>query len=181
MENQNDQAEVLTQQEEEVLETSNEEFNSEDDQQEGESIEEYKSRLAKAEQVANNYKIRAEKAERLNKEIPKESVRVQQSGDLSTKDLYALMDAKVPQDDIDEVRDYAKLKNMSISEALKSSFVKTLLSEKAEQRNVAQAANTGTTRRSSKMSDEALLDAAKKGKLTNISDEDYLRLAKLKG
>lgn len=179
MENKNDQAEVSTQQEEEVLETSNEQESEEIVQGEGETVEELKERLQKAEQLANNQKIRAEKAERLNKVAPKESIQVK-SGDLSTKDLYALMDAKVPQDDVEEVRDYAKLKGISIPEALNTSFVKSLLSENAEKRNVAQASNTGVTRRSSKLSDEDLLESVRSGKASKLSDDDIARLAKIR-
>lgn len=171
MENENDQAEVSNQQEEEVLETSNEEVVVEEEEVD------WKAEAEKAKELANNQRIRAEKAERLNKDKPKES---SQSGDLSTKDLYALMESKVPQDDIDEVRDYAKLKNISIPEALKSSIVKSILSEKAEQRNVAKASNTGSSRRGSgSLTDEMLLANLKKGVLPE-NDEDIVRLAKIR-
>lgn len=176
MENQNDQAEVLNQQEEEVLETSNEETYEESS---NESEEDLQAELEKAKELANNYKVRAEKAERLAKQKPSESPKL--TGDLSTKDLYALMDAKVPEEDVEVVQKYAKLENISIGDALKSNIVKSILGDKAEQRKVASASNIGTTRRSSKLSDDALLDSARKGKLGNLSDDDILRLASLKG
>ncbi len=138
-----------------------------------ESIEEVKARLAKAEELANNYKIRAEKAEKGKKTQPAPEAK---KGDLSSKDLIAIMNAKVPEDDIDEVVDYAKFKGISVGEALKSSTIKATLSERAEQRNTAAATNTGTVRRgNAKVSDDVLLSEAQKGKLPE-SDDDIARL-----
>jgi hypothetical protein len=96
----------------------------------------------------------------------------------STRDLIALMDAKVPADDIGDVEDYAKYKGISLADALKTGVVKTMLAEKAEKRNTANATNTGNARRSpSKISDEALLDKARKGEIPE-SDEEITRLVK---
>jgi len=98
------------------------------------------------------------------------------SGNLSTKDIYALMEAKVPESDIEEVQEYANLKKISVSEALKSNVVKTILSDKAEQRNTANAANVGSSKRGSgKITDEALADKASKGEMPD-SPEEIARL-----
>jgi hypothetical protein len=161
--------------EEEALETSNEESSEESN--------ELAERLAKAEELANNYKIRAEKAERFVKSVKTNEYDQQAptAGDLSSKDLFALMEAKVSADDIDEVKEYASLKKISVAEALKAPIMKSILREKAENRNVANASNVGSSRRgSSKLSDEALLENAKKGKMPD-NDADLLRLAGLKG
>lgn len=154
--------------EEEVLETSHEEFQEETS---NETESELQARLAKAEELANNYKIRAEKAERLAKVVrPTEAPKV--SGDLSTKDIYALMEAKVPEEDIEVVQKFAKLENISVGEALKSGIVKTILADKAEQRNTALAANVGTSKRGSgKVAPDILLAKARKGELPT-SDAD---------
>lgn len=142
-----------------------------------ETVEEVKARLAKAEELANNYKIRAEKAEKKAKETSQ--VKPAQTA-TSTRDLVALMEAKVPADDIADVEEFAKFKNISIAEALKSSTVKSILAEKAEKRNTANATNTGAARRSpAKVSDEVLLDKARKGELPE-SDEDINRLVRQK-
>lgn len=144
-----------------------------------ESVDEVKAKLAKTEELANNYKIRAEKAEKKLKE-PKEIKDVEKKSSdnsLSTKDLYALTFSKVAEEDIDEVLDYAKFKKISVSEALKTSTVKNLLKEKEEQRNIANATNTNTTRRSNaKLSDEAVIEKAKKGNIPQ-TDEEISRLA----
>ena len=164
-------------QEEEVLETSNDEGSDEQD-----SID-WKAKADKAEELANNYKIRAEKAEKLAKavkssETPKQAPKT--AGEITTKDLYALMEAKVAEEDIDEVARYAKFQNISISEALKSNVVKTILSDKIEQRNTASAANVGSVKRgSNKTPDDVLLSKAAKGELPE-NDADLDRLIKLR-
>lgn len=86
-------------------------------------------------------KIRNEKAEKALKE--KES---EKKEGFSTKDFFALTKANVPEEDIDDVADYAKFKGISVQEALKSSVVKATLAEKAETRRVANAAQTRSTR-----------------------------------
>ena len=145
--------------------------------EEEESSEELKARLAKAEELANNYKARAEKAEKKSKES-KETP--SEKKDLSSKDIIALMNAKVSEEDVDEVVDYAKFKGISVSEALKSSAIKATLSEKAEQRNIAEATNTKTIRRgTAKLSDDDLVSNASQGKIPE-SDEDIDRLMKAK-
>lgn len=161
-----------------LAQSSNEQENAADSQNADESGEDLASKLAKAEELANNYKIRAEKAERKAKETVKETPRQEAKpvGDLSTKDIYALMEAKVPEEDIEVVQKFAKLEGISLSEALKSSIVKGILNEKVEQRNVAAAANVGSSKRGSgKVSDDVLLAKAKKGELPT-SDEDLDRL-----
>jgi hypothetical protein len=137
-----------------------------------ESVEEVKAQLAKAKELADNYKVRAEKAEKKAKEAPKEK-----EPSLSTQDLIALMNAKVNEDDISEVEDYARFKKISIKEALKTSTIKTFLAEREEQRNVAAATNVSAARRSpSRISEETLISKASKGELPE-SDDEIKRLA----
>lgn len=83
---------------------------------------------------------------------------------VSTQDLVALMKAEVAEEDISEVEEYASFKKISIAEALRTSVVKSLLAEKQEKRNTANATNTGSARRSpAKISDEEILAKARKG------------------
>ena len=171
-ENLNDEPIISNQEEEEVLETSNEEDN-----------DEIATELAKAKELANNYKIRAEKAEKAAKTAKSEPT-IKESpkpaGEIASKDMYALMEAKVPQDDIDEVIDFAKFKGISVAEALKSSYIKSTLVEKAEQRNVAGAANVNGSKRSSgKVPDDVLLSNATKGVMPD-TDADLERLLRIR-
>jgi hypothetical protein len=135
-----------------------------------ESVEDIKARLAKAEELAKNYKIRAEKAESRPKE---------EAPNLSMADILAVTKAGIEPEDLDEAVEYAKFKGISLHEALKSSVMKATLAEKAELRKSADATNTGTVRRAStQVSDERLLADAQKGDLPD-SDADLKRLIAL--
>ncbi len=162
--------------------TTEEEINLDLEPEAEETVEEVKARLAKAEELAQNYKIRAEKAERKTREPENKPVQVNNTPigaiNLTPIDTIAIMRANVPEDDITDVVEYAQFRKISIAEALKSSTVKNILAEKEEQRTVAQATNTGAARRgTSKVSDEALAQKAYKGDLPE-SDEDIKRLYK---
>jgi len=136
-----------------------------------ESVAEVKARLAKAEELANNYKVRAEKAER---KVAKDAPIIREAkSDIPSKDLIAIMNAKVHEEDIDEVLDYAKFKKISVSEALKSNAIKSHLRDQEEKRTTAEATNTGKTRGgNSKLSGEALLNIAReKGEVPEKADD----------
>lgn len=134
----------------------------------------WKAKAEKAEAIAENQRIRAEKAEKLNKE--KKDVVVTPPSGLSETDIYALVKANVPEEDIPDVREYATLKNISLAEALKTNVVKNILQEKKEEREVSEATNVSTARRTTqKASDETLLSEARSGKMPEKS-EDITRL-----
>jgi hypothetical protein len=147
-----------------------------DDEAEEESIEDIKARLKKAEELAENQKIRAEKAERKAKEVVPET-----PSSLTIKDMYALTNAKVAEEDISTVEKYAALEGISVSEALKTDLVKSILARKDEERRVAAGTNTGTARRgsSAKVTDAQLLERARKGEMPE-SVEDIARLNQLR-
>lgn len=144
-----------------------------------ESPEQEVDRLAKAEELARNYKIRAEKAEKeLKAKLQPSQAPTQEVGDMSKRDLYALMNAKVHEEDVDEVSRWAKFNNVTVTEALKDNVMKTLLRDREEKRKMAQVANTNGGRpTSSKLSDETLIEKAQKGQLPE-SDADIQRLWK---
>lgn len=174
--NENTDEEIILNTQEELDSNTNET----DESSEAESVEEYKARLAKAEELANNYKIRAEKAEKKAKEAPEQRQSNRKESDLSTMDIIALSKANIEQEDMAEVLEYAKFKGISISEALKSPTVKGIIQEKSEMRNTAIATNTGGAKRSSgKVSDETLLSRASNGNIPE-SDEELDRLVRLK-
>lgn len=159
--------------EEEVVvpETTEEEVEPEE-----EVVEEvdWKAEAEKQKEIAENQRIRAEKAEKKTKE------KVEPTSTHSTSDIVAL--SKVHEDDIERVEKFAKDEGVSIKEALKNDELTAILNVRAEKRNVSDATNTGNSRRvSAKVSDEALIANASSGKLPT-SDEDIDRLiaAKLK-
>jgi hypothetical protein len=163
---------TLTPEELEALdngEKTEEDFITEAEEAEKAKQEAILEEAKKAKELADNYKIRAEKAEakKADKETPKT--------DLSQKDLIALIRAEVPEDDFDEVTDYARLKNISVSEALKSSVIKTVLSEKKEERATAAATATGNKGPGAKASSgsELLQRAKSKGEMPD--DEEGMK------
>ena len=172
----NDEEVILNTQEESVeLDTT---YSSEEGAEQEESFD-WKAEALKQKELAGNMKIRAEKAERKVKVAPETKHEAQSANGVSTKDLYALMEAKVPEEDISEVEDYAKYKGISIAEALKTQAVRSILNEKSEMRNVASATNTGGSKRvGGRVSDETLLANAEKGNFPD-SDAEIDRLVKL--
>lgn len=99
----------------------------------------------KAQEYARNQKIRAEKAEGDKKPKDESTKPVDKSG-ISVMDIYALTNAKVHEEDIEEVTKAAKLLGKSISEALKDSTVRAILQTRNEERATAEAANTTTAK-----------------------------------
>ena len=139
---------------EEVTETAEESETSQPDE-----VEELKKRAA----LADDYKKRAEIAESENKKLKRPKSDVHSNEELTTKDVYALMNAKVAEEDIEQVAEYAKFKKISVAEALKSTVVKTMLEESVEQRTTANATQTrGGARGTSKVSGEDLLSKAER-------------------
>lgn len=116
--------------------------------------------------LADNYKIRAEKAERKEKGSDDDNKDDKKKDEISSKDLYALMNAEVPEEDIEEVQKAAKVLEKSIPEALKDDMVKSVLKRKAEERITANAANTVTSRRTNAtVSDDTLVTNLAKGEV----------------
>lgn len=139
-----------------------------------ETIEDVKAQLeaekalrTKADEIAENQRIRAEKAEKAGKTAVEPAKKATpKAGEMSQDDLYAVIKADVPQEDINDVKEYATLKGITVAEALKSNVVKTILADKAEQRNIAEATNTGTARRgAANIPDSTLVENASKGNL----------------
>lgn len=144
---------------------------------EGEDLEAIKAAKEKAEEVANNQRIRAEKAEKELKALktqPKEKETPKNDSGYTLADIRALQD--VNDEDVEEVVSFAKYKNISIPEAKKSFVIQTLLKEKEEQRKTAQATNTGTGKRGSyKISEETVIENFEKG-IVSEKDEDIEKL-----
>lgn len=176
MDTNNDEEVILNTQEEtvELYPTESTEEDSEQIDWKAEALK-LKAEADKAREIAENQKVRAERAESKAKSV---KTAPQAKSELSTIDIIALTKANIETDDIEEVLDYAKFKGISVSEALKSTVVKATLSERAEQRNVSMATNTGGSKRGvARVSDDALMQSASKGNLPE-SDADIDRLMK---
>lgn len=118
--------------------------------------------------------IRNKEGKWVKKEVPQPEMQL--SDDLSKTELYSLVKANVPDEDVEEVKMYARSHKITATEALKRDEVKSILKVRDEYRKTADASSTGSTRRgSSKISDDTLLSNASKMNLPE-SDEDIHRL-----
>lgn len=154
--------------------------NEQDDNSTDEQID-YKAELEKARQIAENQKIRAEKAEaKLKTNTSTGRGETSKMDGMSPMDLIAITKANLDEEAIREAMDYAKFKKISIAEAIKSPAVKATIQLIEENKRVAEAANTGSARRgTSKISDESLIENARKGILPD-SDADMKRLVSIR-
>lgn len=167
---------------EEVILTTPEETSDSNHEETDENSEDefdWKAEALKQKQIAENQRIRAEKAEKKpEREVSK--VAPKKQSDLSAVDIIAISKANIEAEDVEEVVDYAKYKGISIVEALKSNVIKATLTQKEELRKTAQATSTGTSRRgSASITDGQLIANAEKGIMPE-SDADYDRLAELR-
>lgn len=123
-------------------------------------------------ELAENYKIRAEKAELLlkGKKPPTGGAPATEPANdeptLSYLDNYALTQANVQPEDVEEVVKASKLLNKSIPETLKDETFLAVLKDRVEKRATANATNTRTQRPTTgKVSDEEVLKQASEGKI----------------
>ena len=100
------------------------------------------------------------------------------------KDTLALIEAKVSSEDFDEVVRVSKILGKPIAEALKDKTLKSILTERVEERRTANATHTGGGRRTSTVSGADLLEAARAGQdvpLDRVDDLAEARMASKKG
>lgn len=115
---------------------------------------------------------RAKKAETEAKELKKKTEKppIQQNAqqeqkDISSTDLYALMEHKVPSKHIEEVVKASKILGKSIPETLADGFVQARLKTLVEEDQTANATNTGGSKRiSAKLTDEQIVQKFMEGK-----------------
>jgi hypothetical protein len=129
--------------------------------------------LAKLKEIAENQKIRAEKAERELKEMkevkPQETPR---EDFLSQSDMIALIKEDIEDDGlIDEVKTFAKLKNITVKEALKSSVMRAVIAERKEELATAEATAIGNKRSGGRAeTPEELISKARAGNVPETDD-----------
>lgn len=113
-------------------------------------------------------------------ELDKKSDEKTTDSQLSQRDLMTLVREDIAEEDEEEVINYAKFRNISVSDALKSDVLKSILKDRVEKRTTADATETGAKKRgNSKLTDESIMEnASKKGELPS-SDDDIRRLASL--
>ena len=133
-------------------------------------------KAAKAQELADNYKVRAEKAEKLASEKVPSNTET-----FSTKDVLALTENKIGSEDYDEVVRIAKILDKPVAEALKDKTMKTILETRAEERRTAATAHIGGgARGSAKVSGEDLLATAQRTGIVPETDDGMRALFRAK-
>lgn len=130
------------------------------------SLKEKADKATKAEEVANNYKTRAEKAETALKAKGDAGTPKTPENEIGYREAMALTRANVADEDVDTVIRWAKFNGVPVTEALKDPVMQTTLKTREEQRKTAAATNTGPAKRgSAKLSDEEIVERAERGEL----------------
>jgi hypothetical protein len=125
--------------------------------------------------------IRDKDGKWIKKEAIKPTEKVEGTGDVTKTELYSLVKANVPDEDVNEVVIYARSHKMTVTEALKTAEVKAILGVKADYRKTAEAANTRNSRFGGKaVSDEQIAAEIAEGKLPDPDKlADYLQRKRL--
>jgi hypothetical protein len=101
-----------------------------------------------------------------SKKKPEEKTENKDDNDLSQSDVISLVRANIEDDDIEYVKRYAKLENITVSEALKKPELKSLLSVRVETRATAEALNVKPSRKGAEtVTSETLLKNLSEGKV----------------
>ena len=118
--------------------------------------------------------VRDKEGKWVKKEQPKpQPVEKDGMAGITTEELYSLVKANVPDEDTNEVKLWARSHGVNITEALKTTEVKSLLKARLEVRRTQEASNTSTTGRSQyKVSSQDLLDKAEKGEAPDMKNID---------
>ena len=165
------------------LNVQDENLNSETEDTEADEVdvealqEQNKKLFARAKEAEAKLK---EKAKVLPKEAPKEEPKEDKERKLSDSDIITLAKANIHDDDLPEVLDYARFKNMTVAQALKSPVIQSTLSTRAEERKTAEATQTRVTKKGAKTDNTADLTrkVLEKGEFPeNLSDDDMEKLA----
>jgi len=167
-----EQTDSLNQTQEEVItEDVETELAADDTDNYSDDIEE----LRKKARLAEDYKKRAEIAEKRWKSLEGKKPKAEPSEQLSPKDFLALTENKVSADDFDEIIRMSKLIGKPVNEALKDSTIKNILAVRNEERKTALATQVKSSQRpSTKGSGEDLLVRAERtGEMPD--SEDALR------
>lgn len=103
----------------------------------------------------------------------KVSKKAAESNELSSKDMFSIINAKIGENDIDEVIKASKLLGLSIKDTLQDDTLKAIIAKRVEFRKTSKAANKGAARASGKkLSDHQLLENANKGVLPEPGSEE---------
>lgn len=166
------------QDEPEVLETPEEEIVDAPEEETIESLKEKNAKLyTRAKQAEGFEEVDGKWVKRPKPVVETKPALKAKETDLSTTDMYALMKADVPEEDLDEVKRAAKVLGVTVAEALKDPVTKGILERRQSLRKTADATNTNPARPGTKkVTDEHLLEEASKGNLPEKGSKEAEQL-----
>ncbi len=111
---------------------------------------------------------------------PKKDAEKKEDGyTMTDEDMLAVMESKTPRKYLGEVKDYARLKGITVSAALETTFIKTHLSTLSEEDTTAHAANMGKSSGGmKKVTGSSLLERARSTGELPSTDEGMRELTK---
>ncbi|MDD5178329.1 MAG: hypothetical protein PHT54_03570 [Candidatus Nanoarchaeia archaeon] len=182
LDSQNEEAEVVPETTEEVPKEYGLPEDKPDEPENIEDIEELKKKnqeLYEQLKKAKGFERDKKTGKWIIKEKPKEE-NVKGTSDITRTELYSLVKANVPDEDVNEVVIYARSHNIDITSALKMPEVKAILKVKDEYRKSEQVANMGSSRRNSpRITPEELIRQSERNILPEEKDIDSLAEARL--
>lgn len=162
-----------------VDEEIQEDENLEDDTDDSEDVEELRRRNQSLYEQLKKAKgfVRDENGNWVKKETtkaaPKPSPKQADSAEITALDAVALAKADVHEDDLEDILEVAKLRKVSVREALKLGLTQAIIAKNQEFRKSAQAANTGPAKQSSKKKTQgAILNDLREGKVPDKGSDD---------
>lgn len=144
----------------------------------GDDVEELKSKLATLSAQKEHWRKKAQEKDKVKETVESTKPEVKEEkkdATLSQLDILALAKADVDESDLDLVIKWSQVNNISVREALADKTLKTVLSEKKEERATANATQTKGATTSAKVTPESILEKASQGQFPE-RDEDIEKL-----
>jgi hypothetical protein len=163
-----------TQEEVKDLEATTEESETKEAEEEQEEEKPVESPEAKRARLKRQLEQHNKKYGFKEEDKPKPTPEVKsKKDDLTMQEAMTLMKSNVHEEDIESVKRFAKLENISIADALKHDELKAVLRVREEKRKTSEATSTGKTPRgTSQVSDEVILERANKGQVPDAGSKE---------
>ena len=115
----------------------------------------------------------------VKKEVPMPKPEIKFADDMTKEELYSLVKANVPDEDVSEVKAYARSHFITCTEALKKAEVKAILKIRDEFRRSAEVSNMSGSRKGNiKPNHEQILEQAREGKISDVDALVEARMAR---
>jgi hypothetical protein len=154
-------------------ETSTDDQTQDDSQDTTDELTALKAENEKLKKAKSDQEQRAKIAEDKLKSAKTQTQSQPKKDDLTMLEAMTLMKSGVHEEDIESVKRFAKLENISIADALKNDELKAVLHVREEKRKTSEATNTGKSPRGTgQVTDEVILERANKGQIPEAGSKE---------